>query len=237
MNGTQSMVSWCISEYKANWRTFSATTKHQHTSSPHHDLDKPTEYKAHHSYTCMHILCHPTFTIGLEISVNGRGLAVCENWPARWGFRTGAEAHVGRWGDLLSQGRELHGTRSHGDIVCFVHWLWQSAWVMVWWGVGTHGYIVLVYVFCGLATHWHHSFVFLKMTNHTYMFTKKRTVVAGMRMPLSSGNYWILIANTLKAEKTLPVMTANQSRKIEQVTQGVFFKTSQHTLHPETEQQ
>lgn len=71
----------------------------------------------------MHAISHLTFTVGLEVSVHRWGLAVTGYWPARGGLGTGAEAHVGRWGDLLSQGRELHGAWGHGDIVRFVHWL------------------------------------------------------------------------------------------------------------------
>lgn len=132
--------------------------------------------------------CPLTFTVGFEISVHRWGLAVAEHWPARRGLGTGAEAHVGGRGHLLSQGRELHGAWGHGHIVCFVHRLWQTAWVMVWRGVGTHGDIVLVYLFRGLAAHWHHSFVFLRVTRHAYMFTNKRTDTAGMSLPLSSGH-------------------------------------------------
>jgi len=113
--------------------------------------------------TCMHTRRPLTFAIRFEISVHRRGLAVTEHWPARRGLGTGAEAHVGGRGDLFPQGGELHGARGHGHIVRFVHWLRQSARVMVWRRVGTHGYVVLVwYLFCGLAAHWHHSFIFLR---------------------------------------------------------------------------
>lgn len=126
-------------------------------------------------HTCMCTLSPLTFTIWFQISVHRRGLAITKYWSARRGLRTGAETHVSRWGDLLSQGGELHGARGHGDIVCFMHWLWQTARVMVRWGVCTHGYIVLFYLFCGMATHWHHPFVFLKgEKTYIYVFTKDR---------------------------------------------------------------
>lgn len=129
-----------------------------------------------------------TFAVRFEIPVHRWGLTVADHWPARRGLGTWAEAHMGRWGDLFSEGGELHGARGHGHIVHFMHRLWQTAWVMVWRGVGTHGYIVLVYLFCGLAAHWHHSFVFLWVRNHTYMFTNNRTDIAGMRLRLNSGH-------------------------------------------------
>lgn len=119
----------------------------------------------------MRTLSPLTFTIRFQISVHRRGLAITKYWSARRGLRTGAETHVSRWGDLLSQGGELHSARGHGDIVCFKHWLWQTARVMVWWRVCTHGYIVLFYLFCGMATHWHHPFVFLKgEKSYTYTY-------------------------------------------------------------------
>lgn len=135
-----------------------------------------------------------TFAIRFEISVHRWGLAVVEHWPAGRGFGTGAKAHVGGWGDLLAQGRELHGAWGHGHIVRFVYRLWQTAWLMVWRGIGTHGYIVLVYLFCGLATHWHHSFVFLRVTKHTYMFKHKERG-SGMKLRLRS-----LVAHSIKEE-------------------------------------
>lgn len=73
------------------------------------------------SYTCMHTRCPLTFAVRFEISVHRWGLAVTEHWSARRGLGTGAEAHVGGRGDLLSQGGELHGARGHGHIVRFVH--------------------------------------------------------------------------------------------------------------------
>lgn len=79
------------------------------------DLDKAAEYL----HTCSPL----TFTIWFQISVDRRGLAVTENWPAGRGLRTGAEAHVGRWGDLLPKGGEFHGAWGHGYIVRFMHWL------------------------------------------------------------------------------------------------------------------
>lgn len=121
-------------------------------------------------YTCTHSVYALTFAVWFEISVHRWGLAVTRHWPARRGLGTGAETHVGGWGDLLSKRGELHGARGHGHIVGFMHGLRQTARVMMWWRVGTHGDIVLVYLFCGLATYWHHSFVFLKVTRHTYMF-------------------------------------------------------------------
>lgn len=102
-----------------------------------------------------------TFTVGFQISVHGRRLTVTEDRPAGRSLGTGAEAHVSRWGDLLTQRGELHSARGHGNVIGFLHRLRQTARVMVGGGIGAHGYIVLLELFCGLSTHWHHSFGFL----------------------------------------------------------------------------
>lgn len=110
---------------------------------------------------CMHAVSLLTFSVGFQISVNGRRLTVTEDWPARRSLGTGAEAHVSRWGDLLTQRGELHSARGHRNIIGFVHRLRQAARVMMGGRIGAHGYIVLLELFCGLSTHWHHSFGFL----------------------------------------------------------------------------
>lgn len=111
--------------------------------------------------TCMHAASPLTFSVGFQVSVNGRRLTVTEDGPAGRSLGTGAEAHVSRWGDLLTQRRELHGARGHRNVIGFVHWLRQTARVMMGGRIGAHGDIVLLEFFCGLSTHWHHSFGFL----------------------------------------------------------------------------
>lgn len=131
-----------------------------------------------HSYACKHTYCPLTFAIGFEISVHRWGLALTKQRPAGRGLRAWAKSHVGRWRNLFSQGWELHSTWGHGDVVGFVHWLWQTARVMMWRWVGTHGHVVLVDLFCRMATHWHHSFAFLRVTREnrlTYTFPPKAT--------------------------------------------------------------
>lgn len=68
---------------------------------------------------------------------------------------------MSRWGDLLTQRGELHSARGHGNVIGFVHRLRQTARVMMGGGIGAHGNVVLLELFCGLSTHWHHSFGFL----------------------------------------------------------------------------
>lgn len=111
--------------------------------------------------TRMHVVSPLTFSVGFQISVNRWRLTVTEDWPARWSLGTGAEAHVSRWRDLLTQRRELHSARGHRNIIGFVHRLRKTAGVMMGGRIGAHGYIVLLELFCGLSTHWYHSFGFL----------------------------------------------------------------------------
>lgn len=111
--------------------------------------------------TCMHAVSPLTFSVGFQVSVNGRRLTVAEDWPARRSLGTGAEAHVSRRGDLFTQRGELHSARGHRNIIGFVRRLRQTARVMMGGRIGAHGNIVLLELFCGLSTHWHHSFGFL----------------------------------------------------------------------------
>lgn len=92
----------------------------------------------------MHAVSPLTFTVRFQISVHGRRLTVTEDWPARGSLGAGAEAHVSRWGDLLTQRGELHSARGHGNVIGFMHQLRQTARVMMGGGIGAHGYVVLL---------------------------------------------------------------------------------------------
>lgn len=108
----------------------------------------------------------PTFAIRFEVSVHGRRLAVAGHGPPRRRLGTGTEAHVGGRRHLLAQRGELHGARRHGHVVGLVNGLRQAARVVVGWGTGAHGNIVLVHVLSGLTAHGYHAFVLLENTGH-----------------------------------------------------------------------
>lgn len=174
----QRTVSCCISEYSAH--RSNNTLQHRSTPPPRSKNMMKTYSATFMNQVTVTRACGPlTFAVRFEIPVDGRGLAVVEHGPARRRLGTGAEAHVGGRGDLFPQGGELHGARRHGHIVGFVHRLRQTARVVVRRRVGTHGYVVLVYLLCGLAANRHHSFIFLRGDTAQICSQTKASIIAG----------------------------------------------------------